>query len=185
MRVLLGEPMLNISEIKKKQEPISFDHYLEIKKSLIERDPSIIDIKDVHVVGTVSYDDGLYHLNYQLSYSLTLPSSRSMEPVERLENQSIQEFFAEEGAVKDMGDKIDESLVLILEDDSIDLEVSAIDNILLSIPLQILTDKELESDEMPSGNDWEVLTEDQFQALQAEKKKGNNPFASLDGLFDE
>ena len=32
--------------------------------------------------GRAQYEDGLYFLDYELSYTITLASSRSMEPVE-------------------------------------------------------------------------------------------------------
>ena len=36
-----------------------------------------------------------------------------------------------------------------------------------------------------SGNDWEVLSEEDFEALKQEKKEASNPFAQLNGLFDD
>ena len=51
--------------------------------------------------------------------------------------------------------------------------------------MQVLSEEEQVSAEMPSGNHWSVLTEEQYDALQDEKKKANNPFASLGGLFDD
>ena len=74
---------------------------------------------------------------------------------------------------------------MVIEDGFIDLEESVIDNILLGIPMQVLSEEEQVSAEMPSGNHWSVLTEEQYDALQDEKKKANNPFASLGGLFDD
>lgn len=177
--------MINITEIKKRQEALPFDQILDIKEQLLERDPSILDIKDVQVKGQIQYDQGLYLLNYQLTYVLTLPSSRSMQAVELNEEQAIEEIFIEKNDLQAKADLVEDNLVLILEEDAISLEESAIDNILLAIPLQVLTPEELASDDLPSGNDWEVLTEEQYQALKAEAKKENNPFASLDGLFNE
>lgn len=80
---------------------------------------------------------------------------------------------------------VDDNLLLILTGDAIDLEESAIDNILLSIPLQVLTDDEKMSDSLPTGNDWAVMTEEQYQAMKADKKEEASPFSALQGLFDE
>ena len=33
------------------------------------------------------------------------------------------------------------------------------------------------------GNDWQIMTEEEYQAQQAVKKE-NSPFAGLQGLFD-
>lgn len=177
--------MLLLTEIKKNLDGITFDQDLSIKDRLLERSSEILDIANVLVNGTVTYDDGLYLLGYQLNYDITLPSSRSMKPVTLSKSQWVDEVFIEAANADEKADLVEESLVLLLEGDAIDLEESVIDNILLSIPLQVLAEDELESDEMPSGDNWSVLTESQFEALQSEKKKENNPFAALNGLFEE
>ena len=74
---------------------------------------------------------------------------------------------------------------LILDGDTINLDESILDNILLNIPLRVLTPEEESGQISLSGNDWEVLSEEDFAALQQEKKEASNPFAQLNGLFDE
>lgn len=177
--------MILISELKKRQEALHFEQELSIKEQLLNRNPEIIDIRDVKVIGTVVYDSGLFLLDYQLSYVLTLPSSRSMTPVILNESQFVQEIFIEENQIATKNELVDDNLLLILTDDKIDLEESAIDNILLSIPLQVLTEEEKTNDELPVGSDWTVLTEEQHQALKEEKKEETSPFSALQGLFDE
>lgn len=177
--------MFNIIDLKKQSDGLSFDRQLDIKEALLERDPSILDIADVTAVGHISYDAGLYLLNYQLNYTITLPSSRSMEPVALVESLPISEVFIEEADVREKAELVEEDLVLIIEGDSISLEESVIDNILLNIPLRVLTETEEQEDQMPSGSSWSVLTEEQYQAQQEEKAAANNPFASLNGLFED
>lgn len=177
--------MLLLSEIRKKSEGVTFDDYLSIKEELLGRDAGILDIRDVHAVGSVTYDQGLYLLNYKLDYVITLPSSRSMTPVELEEGQLISEIFITQADMADKEDLVEENLVLVLEGESIDLVESVIDNILLNIPLQVLTEEEVNSDDMPSGSNWSVLTESQYDQLKSDKKKANNPFSALDGLFDD
>ncbi len=176
---------LIISEIKKRTEGISFDDVLEIKDKMLKRDSKILDIKDVTVTGNVFYDDGLYLLNYKLDYTIVLPSSRSMVPVAIHQGEMISEVFVENSDLISKSDLVEENLALVLEDGVIDLEESAIDNILLSIPMRVLTDEEKASADMPSGNNWSVLTESQYDALQKEKKQENNPFSRLEGLFKD
>ena len=69
--------MFSISEIKKNSDGISFNSVLEIKEKLIERTKDVLDVKEIFVQGTISYDDGLYLLNYthlpiQVTLSLSL-----------------------------------------------------------------------------------------------------------------
>ena len=177
--------MFNIADLKKNPEGIHFDQELDVKEALINRNPEIIDIKSVRAKGLVGYEEGLFLLNYDLSYLLTLPSSRSMAPVELDQRTFASEVFIEASQVEAKKDLVDEQLVLVLADDTIDLQESVVDNILLNIPLQVLTAAEKVDDSLPSGHDWSVMTESQYQALQEEKQAANNPFASLNGLFDE
>ena len=177
--------MFSISEIKKNPDEINFNSVLEIKEKLIERNKDVLDVKEIFVQGTISYDDGLYLLNYTLDYTITLPSSRSMLPVDVHQVEEVSEIFIEAVDIHAKEDLVRENLVLVLEEDYIDLEESAIDNILLTIPMQVLSEEEQNSDTMPSGNSWSVLTEEQYDALQDKKKKENNPFSALNGLFED
>ncbi|MBJ8325094.1 YceD family protein [Streptococcus pacificus] len=176
--------MFHITEIKKNQSPITFDKKLDIKELLLNRDDSIIDVKDVRAKGQISYEDNLFLLNYDLDYLIVLPSSRSMEPVELTEHILVSEVFSEDKEVSS-DEAISEELVLPIESDTISLEDSVVDNILLNIPLKVLTKKEEETDELPSGESWSVLTEEQYQSQKLQKKKDTNPFNALEGLFDD
>ena len=177
--------MIAISEIKKNAEGIAFNESLNIKEKLMQRSSEVLDVKAVSVNGIVSYDDGLYLLNYQLDYTITLPSSRSMQPVDVHQVEDVSELFVESADLHSKEDLVKENLALVLEEDVIDLEESAIDNILLTIPMQVLSDEECQSDDMPSGQNWSVMTEEQYEALQDEKKKENNQFSALNGLFED
>ena len=108
-----------------------------------------------------------------------------MLPVDVHQVEEVSEIFIEAVDIHAKEDLVRENLVLVLEEDYIDLEESAIDNILLTIPMQVLSEEEQNSDTMPSGNSWSVLTEEQYDALQDKKKKENNPFSALNGLFED
>lgn len=177
--------MIYLSEVRKSPEGLPFDEKVSILEILKERYDQIIDINQVQARGQVSYDSGLYLLDYQLSYELTLPSSRSLEPVTLSFDYPVSETFIQETDVASQKELVEENLVLILQGDSIDLDESVADNILLNIPLRILTPEEEAGEINLSGKDWEVLSEEDFAALQQEKKETTNPFAQLDGLFDE
>ncbi|MGT2926056.1 DUF177 domain-containing protein [Streptococcus cuniculipharyngis] len=177
--------MFYLSEVKKNPDGLSFEKSLDVTASLQERQPDVLAVRDLLVKGQVSYEDGLYHLVYDLSYVITLPSSRSLEPVDLAEQLTVDEVFIEGSQAMTKQDLVEENLVLIVEGDSLDLTESVIDNILLNIPLKVLTAEESQASDLPSGSDWAVLTEDQYQNLKEQEKEANNPFAALDGLFDE
>ena len=177
--------MLNIQEIKKNAGGLQFDQEFDLAQELKERNREVLDIQKIVARGQAQYENGLYFLDYTLTYKITLASSRSMAPVDREEAYTVHEVFSsvEDGSVQK--DLLEDDLVLPFEGDTIDLAASVADNILLHIPLKVLTPEEEAGATMPMGIDWQVLTEEAYQKQQMEKKEANSPFASLQGLFDE
>lgn len=172
-------------EIRKNPEGLAFDQELDLLKELQKRNPEILDLKNVTATGRVAYDTGLYVLDYQLSYTIVLASSRSMEPVELQESYPVTEVFAEDVQSDADIEALEEDLILPIEGGKIDLSESVADNILLNIPLKVLTPEEEAGQGFIEGNDWKILSEEEYQAAQAIKKEENSPFAGLNGLFDE
>ena len=107
--------MIAISEIKKNTEGIAFNESLNIKEKLMQRSSEVLDVKAVSVNGIVSYDDGLYLLNYRLDYTITLPSSRSMQPVDVHQVEDVSEVFVESADLHTQEDLVKENLALVLE----------------------------------------------------------------------
>ena len=176
---------LYTQEIRKNPEGLAFDQVLDLLKDLQKRNPEILDLKNVTATGRVAYDTGLYILDYQLSYTIVLASSRSMEPVELQESYPVTEVFAEDVQSDADIEALEEDLILPIEGGKIDLSESVADNILLNIPLKVLTPEEEAGQGFIEGNDWKILSEEEYQAAQAIKKEENSPFAGLQGLFDK
>ena len=86
---------LNIQEIRKLPEGLHFEQTLDLVADLRKRNQEIIDVKDIVAVGKVQYEDLMFFLDYQLSYTIVLASSRSMEPVELKESYPVTEVFME------------------------------------------------------------------------------------------
>ena len=175
---------LNIQEIRKQPEGLHFEQTLDLVADLRKRNQEIIDVKDIVAVGKVQYEDLMFFLDYLLSYTIVLASSRSMEPVELKESYPVTEVFME-GATNQLDQEVlDDDLVLPIENGEIDLAESVSDNILLNIPIKVLTAEEEAGKGFVSGNDWQIMSEEEYQAQQAVKKEENSPFAGLQGLFD-
>ena len=160
--------MIYLSEVRKSPEGLAFNEAPSLLESIKERYDQVLNLEQLQASGQVVYDNGLYLLDYQLSYDITLPSSRSLEADAALQKELVEE-----------------NLVLILNDDTIDLNESILDNILLNIPLRVLTPEEESGQISLSGKDWEVLSEEDFAALKQGEKEASNPFAQLNGLFDD
>ena len=173
--------MIYLSEVRKSPEGLAFNEAPSLLESIKERYDQVLNLEQIQASGQVAYDNGLYLLDYQLSYDITLPSSRSLEPVTLSFNYPVSETFIQEADAALQKELVEENLVLILDGDTINLDESILDN----IPLRVLTPEEESGQISLSGNDWEVLSEEDFAALQQEKKEASNPFAQLNGLFDE
>ena len=84
---------LNIQEIRKLPEGLYFEQNLDLAADLRKRNQEILDVKNIQVTGKVQYEDRMFFLDYLLSYTIVLASSRSMEPVELEESYPVNEIF--------------------------------------------------------------------------------------------
>lgn len=174
-----------IQELQKKPEGLSFETRLDVTSDLKARNQEVLDLSPVLVTGHVSLQSGLYMLDYRMQYEITLASSRSLEPVRLSQEQEVQEIFVEhETALKEQ-ELVDEELVLVLEGEDIDLVESVSDNILLQIPMKVLTPEEEAGAGLLAGGGWNILTEEDYLEEKESQKEANSPFAQLQGLFDQ
>lgn len=72
--------MIYLSEVRKSPEGLAFNEAPSLLESIKERYDQVLNLEQLQASGQVVYDNGLYLLDYQLSYDITLPSSRSLEP---------------------------------------------------------------------------------------------------------
>ena len=134
--------MIYLSEVRKSPEGLAFNEAPSLLESIKERYDQVLNLEQIQASGQVAYDNGLYLLDYQLSYDITLPSSRSLEPVTLSFNYLVSETFIQEADAALQKELVEENLVLILDGDTINLDESILDNILLNIPLRVLTPEE-------------------------------------------
>ena len=99
---------------------------------------------------------------------------------------AIEEVYTESESLYLEQDKHAE-VVLPLEGDEVNLVPAIEDNILLNLPLQVFTPEEMVSDEMPSGAEWEVVSEESFaRKKQDEKTDQIDPrLAGLKALLED
>ena len=147
-------------------KPLQFDETLEMQAKLKQRNADIIAVSPVRVKGVFSVDE-LGVLGYmQVEVKVTLPSTRSLQPTEVLLNFDLTEHYVSHHDV-DLSRFEDTDVVIVLEDDILDLVSVVEDNILLQIPMQVLTEEEQQADAiLPSGQDWNLVSEDQLNKQQ-------------------
>ncbi|MBV7392461.1 MULTISPECIES: YceD family protein [Enterococcus] len=174
----------SIGELRRYQdEPLNFSETVDVKKNLMARDNEILDVQPVAVTGILSVAKNEYLLHYQLKTVVTVPSARSLEPVELPLDLSVDEIFMTRENWSDLEDRDEE--VLVLDSDSIDLTNSIEDNILLAIPLQVFSKEEEAADELPKGNDWQVISEEDYLQQKNQQPVIDPRLAKLSELLNE
>lgn len=178
----------SLLELRKYQEePLVFQETLDLENELISREKEIIAIRPVQVNGLITVSPKEYLLHYVVDTVITLPSTRSLEPVEVPMKFTVDEVFMTAEQYQQQKDLLKEEEILLLETQTLDLSESVADNILLEIPLQVLTEEEKQSERYPSGNEWTVISEDQYLEMKESQDKNQvDPrLAKLSSLFKE
>lgn len=178
----------NLNDIRPyENEPLHFSGTINLEERLLNKTKRILSAEDTHYEGYFFFDPELqeYQLSLSAKTNLVLPSTRSLEPVNYLQELSIFEIYLEEDNTQAIEMYEDNELVLILETDSIDISQVLLENIVLSLPSQILTDQEKSGGNLPKGENWQVMTESQYQESKTKYKQENSPFNQLKALFDE
>lgn len=176
----------SLQELNKKYA-VEFDVAFDLTQELTAREPEILDVSTVAVRGRVDADGGIYCLNFAADYTLTMPSCRSLIPVDVPMTFNVSEIFTTQEYFDAHKSDLDADMFFVLDKDVIDLGESVADNILLEIPMRVLTEEEKRSEDMPSGSSWQVLSEEDYLAMQAQENaevEKKSPFSQLDGLFE-
>lgn len=160
----------------------SFEKNLDIADALSQRKSDILDIGEVLAKGYFVLRGQEYILHCQFDVDVTLPSTRSLKPVQVPLSVKVKERYIDESL--DINAPDYEETTIVLEHDYIDLAASALDNILINLPRQVIAE---EDKELPSGKDWAVVTEEDFNLQQAteDEDKIDPRFAALKTLLKD
>ncbi|MBO0481829.1 YceD family protein [Candidatus Enterococcus courvalinii] len=179
----------SLLELRKYQEtPLVFHETLDLKSSLMKRDNLILDVAPVAVEGFVSVDKKGYIVHYTVQTTLTVPSTRSLEPVELVMDFPVDELFMTVEQYQSRDDQLSADEILLIEGTQLDLTESIEDNILLAIPMRVLTEaEETEEANLPKGMDWEVISEAEHERRKVEEAetKVDPRLAKLSEFFDD
>ncbi|GKS80939.1 DNA-binding protein [Ligilactobacillus pabuli] len=167
-------------------EPLQINETLNLEKDLRVRRPDLQAVQPVQVTGLIGADRLGAYSQLQVEATLTLPSTRSLEPAEVQLSFLISENYVESTRT-DFTDFSAKDLVIVLDDDVLDLEKVITDNILLQIPMQVLTAAEKDADNSAiAGQNWQVLSEEQLSKQQEEAKPKVDPrLEKLAHFFDD
>ena len=164
--------------------PVYFDEEMQVEDNLKSRDDTILEVSPALAKGFLVYQNETVIAQFTCAVDITLPSSRSLEPVVVPLSIEIVERYIPKGTSFEEQELTE--IVIPLETDWIDLQPAVEDHILLSIPLQVLSPEELSEDRMPSGQDWEVISQDELALRRtvAKEQQIDPRLAALQSFFD-
>ena len=167
-------------------EPLVIDTTIELASTLLKRDETILDVGPAKVVGTMTVEPRDYLVQAQVDVVLTLPSSRSLAPVEYPMTIIFDEIYMIPEEYELVKGTEGYEHAIVLDSTTIDLREAIEDYILLNIPLQVLTEEEKVSDEMPSGDSWTIMSEEdyKYQQMETQAQKIDPRLTKLSALLD-
>lgn len=182
----------SLAELQKNQHgmyPVSGQ--VDLTEALKSRRTDILDASIIDIQGAITIDGKKkFYVDLSLNIELTMPSSRSLEPVKLVLDIPFNEvYLAPDVKVADLEDT-DEQEVFSLEKDILDLQKPIEDTILASIPIKVLSKEEQLETNLPTGQDWQVMLEDDVEQVSKKDtsaKSKPSPFDVLKDLdlFDE
>lgn len=168
---------------KFRDKGLEINETVDAKEELIKRNPEIRNASPIHVTGRADVGSQRATFHLHLTGTLVLPCARTLEDVDYPVDIRTTETYVLKPADTDMDNNDD---IHQIEGDVVDVMPVIYELLLLEVPMQVFSKTAQEAESLPSGNDWEVLTEDQLiQANEKEKEKIDPRMAGLAKLFEE
>lgn len=166
-------------------EPLHIQSTFDLNASLTKLFPDIIlGVAPVKVDGYVTYDGGDATVSANVKTTLTVPSSRSLTPVELQLDFNFTETYIDD--CSHFSRYEDDEVVFLLKDrDLIDFDTALAENIVEEVPLRVLSADEKAGKPMPSGKGWSVIAEDDYAANKQKNKKVDPRLAKLQKLLPD
>lgn len=134
---------------------IHIDEPIQFEETDVAPNSRFTEISEVEVTGTGFYDSKSkeFVVGLEISYQVVVPCAITLKPLDLELNTQVSEVFG-------FGEVDDTEDVIRVDGDEVDLLPYIYSAVIAEIPLKVV-DPDLEV--YPSGDGWEVLTEDQFK----------------------
>lgn len=167
-----------------KDEPLPFNEKVTLKEDLLTQFGDVIkDITPVNVSGFAQSDDDDVLIHAHVTGELVTPSTRSLQLVTLPIDLDIDEIYIQDKEHEERYN--DEESVIVVDDGKINFDEAILEYIVLSIPLQVLTEEEMTNGTMPTGEDWSVISEETYEKKKQETKQQNTPLSGLADLLKD
>ena len=101
----------SIGELRRyKEEALNFSETIDVNDALTARDNEVLAVTPVTVEGILSVGKNEYILHYRLKTIVTVPSARSLEPVDLPLDLSVDEVFMTREQWSSMEEERDEEI---------------------------------------------------------------------------
>ncbi|MDO4903577.1 MAG: YceD family protein [Limosilactobacillus sp.] len=177
----------SLSELHRYQnEPLHFESTFDLNASLTKLFPdTILGVEPVDVDGYVTYDDGDATISATVKTTLTVPSSRSLTPVQLPINFTFTEAYTDDRAHLARYEEDDVVFLLDDDNDTIDFDTALAENIVEQVPMRVLSADEEAGKPMPTGQGWSVIAEDDYAADKQKVDNVDPRLAKLKKLFPD
>ncbi|MDV2685318.1 DUF177 domain-containing protein [Alkalihalophilus lindianensis] len=159
-----------------KHKPFIFDETIDLS-DLKEQNAEVRNVSPIRVQGELTYSGQLLTFHMHITGELTLPCSRTLVDVLFPIDLQVTEQFRPENAYHISQEEKEEAIVI--EGDTVDLTPAIKEYILLEIPLQVYAEDQVNPEAPPSGNGWEIITEED------QEKRIDPRLADLAKFFDD
>ncbi|MEK5174818.1 MULTISPECIES: YceD family protein [Heyndrickxia] len=169
---------------KYRGKSMDINETIDLADALKNRDPQIRDVSPIHVIGNANITSEKVTFHLHITGKLILPCSRTLVDVDYpIDVHSTEIFHYQSSTSYDEEDDVE---IHHTQGDVVDLDPVIIELILLEIPIQVFSEQAKDDQHLPSGTEWEVVTEDQVKQDEENKEKKIDPrLAGLAKFFDE
>lgn len=177
----------SLAELHRYQdEPLHIQSTFDLNASLTKMFPdTILAVQPVKVDGYVTYDDGDATVSAHVLTTLTVPSSRSLTPVQLPLDFTFTETYTDDRAHLSRYEDEEDTVFLLKPGEAIDFDTALAENIVEQVPLRVLSAEEESGKPMPNGKGWDVISEDDYNAQKQKDKQVDPRLAKLKKLFPD
>lgn len=148
-------------------DELPVDAVLDVKEAVKERNAQVQDVAPVKVSGVITKNQRGIIATIHVATTVTLPSSRSLTAVAVPVAFTFAEYYVSEHE-RDLSRFTNDDVVIQPEHDVVDLETAVAENIVLHLPLKVLSPEEEQGGNFQTGDDWQVVSEEQLTSQRQE-----------------
>ncbi|WP_281164829.1 DUF177 domain-containing protein [Liquorilactobacillus sicerae] len=151
-----------LTELKRNcREPLKIAEVIDATSIVKAKNENVISVSPANVNGFFLLDQLGVHGSFQIEATVVLPSTRSLRPVKVPLSFAVNEYYVD-AAEHDLSRFEQTDVVIQLKDGLLDLAEVVADNLLVHLPIKVLTSEEENEDwPMPQGKDWRLVVEGQ------------------------